>query len=49
MSKWQCNTCGEAVNCDASCVIHTVFGQEPVSCPLSGEVCEWFEIEESKQ
>ncbi len=38
--KWQCDACGEAENCDASCVVE-VYACEPEICPISGDDCEW--------
>jgi len=43
MAKWKCDACGEAENCDASCVVETWAG-EPEFCPISGDEAEWYEV-----
>ena len=40
-SKWRCDACGEAENCDAACVVTTAFNVEPGACPVTGDECEW--------
>ncbi len=45
MAKWQCDACGEAENCEASCVIE-VWAGEPVCCPSTSDDCEWYLVED---
>ena len=47
MSKWLCDGCGEAENCDATCVVTTAFGVEPEFCPVSGDEVEWVLVQEA--
>lgn len=44
MSLWKCFACGDAENCDIHCTLEIEVG-EPETCPVSGDECEWTEVE----
>ena len=47
MSKYRCDACGEAENCDIKCVIEIDVG-EPEFCPISNDEADWYEVKEPK-
>lgn len=38
---WICSACGDAEGCDAQCELK-VWAGEPISCPISSDLAEWF-------
>jgi hypothetical protein len=47
MAKWQCDACGEAEDCEASCIVE-VWAGEPACCPMSSDDCEWYLVKEKE-
>jgi hypothetical protein len=48
MSKWKCNDCAETEGFTCPCVVDIPLasGASAEFCPLTGEECDWYEVEE---
>lgn len=42
-TRYRCDACGDAANCDIHCEVVVEIG-EPTICPLTGDTCEWYEV-----